>query len=345
MLKAAVIKIAVAALLVRYFPPKGSRHDAALALGGFLARAGWEVKDIGDFVENIRETAGIGNARGEDPTNLKTAAIDAAETHKRGEKNTYGLPGLQKFFGKATANAIAEWLEYQGEATYPLNLELAVKLWGEPSHKGKFNCQWGEDDTKKILNVIRGDWFDFEYNIGGGVRDLMKMLQARASNPDAAETSNNKALILQWHGDAPPAPQRWLIRNRLPETGAGLLVAQWGMYKTFCALDISAHVMMGWDWTGEPTYRQCGVLCIAKEGSSSIPMQTLRPWSNTLSSRVYAPNLKACLRSTPTTCLLHGPTIARCYSGLAKTIRFPFLKLQPEKHSDDLWINMACRSV
>jgi hypothetical protein len=35
-------------------------------------------------------------------------------------------------------------------------------------------------------------------------------------------------------------------------------------------LDISAHVMMGWDWTGEPVYRRAGVLCFAQEGGESI---------------------------------------------------------------------------
>jgi RecA-family ATPase len=83
----------------------------------------------------------------------------------------------------------------------------------------------------------------------------------------------SQGLSLQWHGDALPAPQRWLIRNRLPETGAGLLVGQWGMLKTFLALDLSAHVMMGWNWTGEPVYRKAGVLCLAQEGSGSIPMR------------------------------------------------------------------------
>ena len=80
-------------------------------------------------------------------------------------------------------------------------------------------------------------------------------------------------LRLQWHGDAKWQPPKWAVRNRLPETGAGLLVGQWGMLKTFAALDLSAHVMMGWDWTGEPVYRQCGVLALAQEGGGSIGMR------------------------------------------------------------------------
>ena len=42
--------VAAAALLIRYWPPKGNRHDLSLALGGCLARAGWEPQAIEAFV-------------------------------------------------------------------------------------------------------------------------------------------------------------------------------------------------------------------------------------------------------------------------------------------------------
>jgi hypothetical protein len=266
-LKAAVTKIAAAALLIRYYPAKGSRHDAALVLGGFLARAGWSVSDIGDFVEIIRLVAGMGNAPGEDPTNLKRAAVDAAETYARGDKNTYGLPGLKKFFGELTGKAVAEFLDYQ-EVTYPLNLELAVKLWGEPSHKGKYNCQWGEDNAKKILNIIRGDWFDFEKNIGGGIRDLMKAVtEAQEEDP------NSPAAKIHWDGEVNPLTERWLIEELLPEVGSGLISGQTQTYKTFIALDLAAAIMNGEPFLNYPTRREGGVLFIAAEGSASVALR------------------------------------------------------------------------
>ena len=91
--------------------------------------------------------------------------------------------------------------------------------------------------------------------------------------PKAEAKTNTRAMPLQWHSTAKVRPTKWLIRNRLPEVGAGLLVGQWGMLKTFAMLDMAAHVMMGWDWTGEPVYRKCGVLCLAAEGSGSIAMR------------------------------------------------------------------------
>jgi hypothetical protein len=95
--------------------------------------------------------------------------------------------------------------------------------------------------------------------------------QPRDQQPPAR--SNAEPLTTFKHGDVPAEPMRWLIRNRLPETGAGLLSGQWGMYKTFIELDASAHVMLGWNWTGERVHRQGGVLLLAPEGANSIPLR------------------------------------------------------------------------
>ena len=106
-LKSAVTKIAVGVILTRAWPAKGSRHDAALALGGFLARAGWTATDIGNFVEVVARHAGSS-----DPAARSKDAADAAEAHARSE-NVYGLPGLAEFFGEAEAKKIAKLLNYR----------------------------------------------------------------------------------------------------------------------------------------------------------------------------------------------------------------------------------------
>lgn len=81
------------------------------------------------------------------------------------------------------------------------------------------------------------------------------------------------AIPLRRHGDKPAVPMCWVIRNRVPEQGVGLLVGQWGTYKSFIALDMAAHITLGWDWTGEPIYKQGGVLIFAPEGAGSIAMR------------------------------------------------------------------------
>jgi hypothetical protein len=111
-LKDAVTKIAVGVILIRSWPAKGGRHDAALALGGFLARAGWETNDIANFVEIVAHAAGS-----EDPAARSKDATDSAEAHARGE-NVYGLPGLCQHFGGAEGEKIAKFLEYRESAPH-----------------------------------------------------------------------------------------------------------------------------------------------------------------------------------------------------------------------------------
>lgn len=54
----AVRRLAAAALLARAWPGRGSRHEAALALAGALARAGWSVGNVERFVSVVSAAAG-----------------------------------------------------------------------------------------------------------------------------------------------------------------------------------------------------------------------------------------------------------------------------------------------
>ena len=45
--------LAACSLLARHWPAEGARHDAALTVGGFLARAGFEPPYIKCFIEAI----------------------------------------------------------------------------------------------------------------------------------------------------------------------------------------------------------------------------------------------------------------------------------------------------
>ena len=58
-LKTRCVTIAVGTVLMRHWPDESGRHDAALGVGGFLARAGWTPSDIDHFMDAIcRETDG-----------------------------------------------------------------------------------------------------------------------------------------------------------------------------------------------------------------------------------------------------------------------------------------------
>ena len=67
--------------------------------------------------------------------------------------------------------------------------------------------------------------------------------------------------------------RKWLIKNMLPETGAGLLSGQWGTFKTFIAIDLAGSVMIGGSFAGHPVKRRGGVLLMAVEGASEVPIR------------------------------------------------------------------------
>jgi RecA-family ATPase len=102
--------IASCCLLVRYWPGNGHRHDVGLALGGFFARAGFDVPKIKEIVEAIARAA-----RDEEWRDRVTAARDHANEFRAGRK-ARGLPTLKKIFGEEVGRQVADWLEYRGQA-------------------------------------------------------------------------------------------------------------------------------------------------------------------------------------------------------------------------------------
>ena len=103
-LKRAVDEHAVATLLARRYPPIGKRHEAALVLGGMLARAGFDAEDIATIAKAIAEVAGDGEA--------EERAQSAASAYAlwRDGKPTPGLPRLAEVWGEPIAEAIDAWL-------------------------------------------------------------------------------------------------------------------------------------------------------------------------------------------------------------------------------------------
>ncbi len=59
-------------LFARYWPGSGARHDAALSLGGFLARAGLKTPQIKYLVEAIARAAGDAEHQGPARTRPRT---------------------------------------------------------------------------------------------------------------------------------------------------------------------------------------------------------------------------------------------------------------------------------
>jgi hypothetical protein len=80
-------------------------------------------------------------------------------------------------------------------------------------------------------------------------------------------------LKIHWHDDASGAEvgRAWLVDGLLPQTGTGLISGQWGVYKTFTALDLAGAVMCGLAFIDYPVAHRGGILFIAAEGAEEIP--------------------------------------------------------------------------
>lgn len=136
-----VHRLAAACLFARYWPPHGTRHDAALALGGFLARSGVSQSDLKCMVEAIAKTSGDPEWR-----DRLRAAEDAANAFRQG-KRAFGYPELERLFGLPVAATVADWLGYSsgrnGAAKTPIAAE--TDLVTEDSAAQQFVEQHGAD--------------------------------------------------------------------------------------------------------------------------------------------------------------------------------------------------------
>jgi len=103
-LQQAVARVAAGALLARYWPARGSRHEVALALAGGLLRANWEVDEAADFVGYIAQAAGD-----EEVEDRQQAVHSTAESIAAGQHTT-GWPTLAAVLGPRVVDSVRKWL-------------------------------------------------------------------------------------------------------------------------------------------------------------------------------------------------------------------------------------------
>ncbi|CAM2781169.1 hypothetical protein JHFBIEKO_2258 [Methylobacterium mesophilicum] len=135
-LKQRVAALAALSLFARSWPGEGSRHQAALVLGGFLARCGatWAA----DAVEQIATVAGD-----DEIPDRRRAAQDAATEYERGGR-TCGLPKLKEVFGDKVATAAVEWLGYVSEADLGISEDaLALRFADLHECRLRYVANWG----------------------------------------------------------------------------------------------------------------------------------------------------------------------------------------------------------
>jgi hypothetical protein len=103
-LKAAVSRLAAAALLARHWPRPGSRNDAALALAGTLLRGGMDAGEAVHFVEAVARVAGDGEV------DSRVCAARSTVERLEQEEEVTGLPTLKELVGADTVKRLVKWL-------------------------------------------------------------------------------------------------------------------------------------------------------------------------------------------------------------------------------------------
>jgi hypothetical protein len=107
-----VKRLAVAVLLARHWPSKGGRHDAALTVGGFLARADFDADQAEEMMAAI-----IWAADDDDELADRMKAVRDAVAQYANGGETRGLPAMVEAFGEKVVQKAAEWLGYKQTRT------------------------------------------------------------------------------------------------------------------------------------------------------------------------------------------------------------------------------------
>jgi putative DNA primase/helicase len=209
LLKAAK-EAAAACLFARYWPRIGGRHDAALVLGGLLARAGMDIPHIKLFAEAVARAAGA------DVNHTTRCAEDAAKGYADG-RNVFGLPAAVETFGEAVAKKCAEWLGYD-----PRLQARASAVGGNPA---VVTLKRASDIEVKPISWVWPGWLarGKMHIIGGqpgvGKTSLALLMAAAVTTggrwPDGTAAAKGKVVI--WSGEDDPADT---IVPRLAASGA-----------------------------------------------------------------------------------------------------------------------------
>ena len=141
--------LSAATLLVRHYPPEGRRHEAALVLGGWLARAGWSEQDIAAFASAVAQTAQ--DAESEERARSAAGAVQAMQAGT----DVAGMPRLREVWGERIADAIAPWLGIEVMCIAPtasLDQRIAGRI-AELARLSNVDYDRARDDAAKQLRI------------------------------------------------------------------------------------------------------------------------------------------------------------------------------------------------
>jgi putative DNA primase/helicase len=187
-LVSAVRKVAAAALLVRHWPTKGSRHNAFLALAGVLARAGWSVEDARAFHQVLYRCFWPANPE------LGTADTEVQSTFERHSANgeTTGVPTLVGLVNKKVVDTALRWLGI--ERTEHRNYH-----WNDTGNADRLANLYGHElvycTERTSYYVWTGQQWQFDEFVEAEKRAEKTMLEAFAEAKNITDEDKRKAFL------------------------------------------------------------------------------------------------------------------------------------------------------
>jgi hypothetical protein len=126
--------------------------------------------------------------------------------------------------------------------------------------------RWNWAKEEKAIRRMCSDWIK--------KHPVAPERQAEAKAVKVTAEIQARPVEIFWHGTAyNRAARSWLVKELIPERGAGLASGQWGTAKTFAMLDLAASIMTGTPFAGREINRRGGVLFFAAEGANEIPIR------------------------------------------------------------------------
>jgi hypothetical protein len=122
-----------------------------------------------------------------------------------------------------------------------------------------FNRSCIAQARRSLIPIKREDWS----------AEVNRALRVAKEPVPLAEEQMRRHGTETWRNE----PVAWLVRERLPATGVGLLSGMYSTFKSFVLLDIAGSVMTGLPCLKARTTRRGGVLIFAAEGANDLPMR------------------------------------------------------------------------
>ena len=251
----------------------GAWHEVRVAVDHPLR---YEIDDLADWLETTsplirrKPVGGNGQDQAEDDNNNPWLAVAARfgvkppiDIEARLAAMSYQGAGDTSIH--ATQISVSAALLNRG---HPIEEVVEVVLTATRAAAGQFGERWNWRREEGAIRNMCETWLAKHPEVQQQTED------DGANEAEETKKDEPQKSALHWHGDVDVNEGRaWLAQDLLPETGKGLVSGQWGVYKTFVVLDLAAAVMAGSSFIDFPIVRRGGVLFIAAEGVTEIPVR------------------------------------------------------------------------